>query len=172
MKYKIGDKVRVKRELKEGDDFDIYVSEEMAKYAGKIVTIAKETKCYGNNTRYEIKEDRFWNWTEDMFEDSIKPTKEELLKMPIGTIIKTDSEKHNIFVKVGENDFCNDDTDHIEDCNIGDDLKLDVYFANEIVEIQEPAYTTLYKKDTKVKEITISEIEKELGYPIKIIKED
>lgn len=172
MKYKIGDKVRVKRELKEGDDFDIYVSEEMAKYAGKIVTIAKITKAYDSNLRYEIEGDRFWTWTEDMFEDSIKPTKEELLKMPIGTIIKTDSEEHNIFAKVGENDFCNDDVDHIENCNISDDLSLDVYFANEIVEIQEPAYTTIYKKDTETKEMTVKQIEKELGYSIKIIKED
>ena len=107
-----------------------------------------------------------------MFEDSIKPTKEELLKMPIGTIIKTDSEEHNIFAKVGKNDFCNDDVDHIENCNISDDLSLDVYFANEIVEIQEPAYTTIYKKDTEIKEMTVKQIEKELGYPIKIIKED
>ena len=172
MKYKVGDKVRVKKELKEGDDFDIYVSEEMAKYAGKIVTIARKSKNYGNSTRYEIEEERFWDWTEDMFEDSIKPTKEELLKMPIGTIIKTDSKEHNIFAKVGKNDFCNDDVDHIENCNINDDLSLDVYFANEIVEIQEPAYTTIYKKNTEIKEMTVKQIEKELGYSIKIIEED
>lgn len=172
MKYKIGDKVRIKKELKEGNEFGGCVNNEMVKYAGKIVTITDSWKDLYGREKYEIKEDKCWAWTKDMFEDSIKLTKEELLKMPIGTIIKTNSEKHNIFAKVGENDFCNDDVDHIEDRDINNDLSLSVYFANEIVEIQKPTYTTIYKKEAQIKEMTLSEIEKELGYSIKIIKED
>lgn len=99
--------------------------------------------------------------------------KKELFAMPLGTIIKTDKEEHNIFIKVGENDFCNDDIDHLEDINIEKDLTLDcIYYGEKIVEIQKPTYETIYVADEEVKEMTIAEIEKELGYPIKIIKED
>ena len=33
-------------------------------------------------------------------------------------------------------------------------------------------YKTVFNRDTEVKEMTIAEIEKELGYPIKVIKEN
>ena len=110
-------------------------------------------------------------WSEDMIENFVKPSKEELFKMPLGTIIKTDRDCNNVFVKVGENDFCNDDVDHIESCYVNDDLSLEC-FGNKIIEIQEPSYRTIYKADEEVKEMTIAEIEKELGYPIKVVKEE
>ena len=167
MKFKVGEKVKIKKNLKEGYDFKYYVADEMEKFKGKTVTIYSV-----NSEAYRIEEDNMsWDWTEDMFEGLAIITKEELFKMPLGTIIKTDEKEHNIFVKVGENDFCNDDADHIESCDVNDDLSLK-YFGNKIIEIQEPNYTTIYKEDKQVKEMTIAEIEKELGYPIKVIKED
>ena len=33
-------------------------------------------------------------------------------------------------------------------------------------------YKTVFDRDTEVKEMTIAEIEKELGYPIKVVKEE
>lgn len=170
MKFKVGDKVRIRKDLKEGNDFELYVVDDMEELAGKIVTITRAWE--DNGGRYSIKEDTYnYTWSEDMFENTTKPTKEELFAMPLGTIIKTDEKEHNIFVKVGENDFCNDDADHIESCDVNDDLSLK-YFGNKIIEIQEPNYTTIYKEDKQVKEMTIAEIEKELGYPIKVVKEE
>ena len=167
MKFKVGEKVKIKKNLKKGYDFKYYVADEMEKFKGKTVTIYSV-----NSEAYRIEEDNMnWEWTEDMLEGLAIITKEELFKMPLGTIIKTDEKEHNIFVKVGENDFCNDDADHIESCDVNDDLSLK-YFGNKIIEIQEPNYTTIYKEDKQVKEMTIAEIEKELGYPIKVIKED
>ena len=167
MKFKVGGKVKIKKNLKKGYDFKYYVADEMENFKGKTVTIYSV-----NSEAYRIEEDNMsWDWTEDMFEGLAIITKEELFKMPLGTIIKTDEKEHNIFVKVGENDFCNDDADHIESCDVNDDLSLK-YFGNKIIEIQEPNYTTIYKEDKQVKEMTIAEIEKELGYPIKVIKED
>lgn len=129
----------------------------MEKLAGKIVTIIDASCSY---CRFRINEDKGeWLWSKDMFEGFAKPTKKELFEMPLGTIIKTDGKEHNIFVKVGEDDFCNDD------------LSLK-YSGNKIIEIQEPSYTTIYRAEEEVKEMTIAEIEKELGYPIKVIKED
>ena len=170
MKFKVGDKVRIRKDLKEGHDYKLYVNDDMEELAGEIVTI---TKVYGDcDTEYEINEDTGENsWTEDMFEGFAKLTKEELFAMPLGTIIKTDREEHNVHVKVGENDFCNDDADHIEYHKVNDDLSLE-YFGNKIIEIQEPTYKTIYKADEEVKEMTIAEIEKELWYPIKVVKEE
>ena len=167
MKFKVGEKVKIKKNLKEGYDFKYYVADEMEKFKGKTVTIYSV-----NSEAYRIEEDNMrWEWTEDMFEGLAIITKEELFAMPLGTIIKTDEKEHNIFVKVGENDFCNDDADHIESCDVNDDLSLK-YFGHKIIEIQEPNYTTIYKEDKQVKEMTIAEIEKELGYPIKVVKEE
>lgn len=170
MKFKVGDKVRIKRDLKEGGNFKVYVTDGMEELAGKIVTITDAWENDGG--RYSIKEDSYnYTWSEDMFEGLAKLSKEELFKMPLGTIIKTDRDHNNVFVKVGENDFCNDDADHIESCYVNDDLSLEI-FGNKITEIQEPSYTTIYKADEEVKEMTIAEIEKELGYPIKVVKEE
>ena len=167
MKFKVGEKVKIKKNLKEGYDFKHYVADEMEKFKGKTVTIYSV-----NSEAYRIEEDNMsWDWTEDMFEGLAIITKEELFKMPIGTKITTDLEENNIFVKVGENDFCNNDCDHIEYDNIKEDLSLD-YYEGKIIEIQEPNYTIIYKEDKQVKEMTIAEIEKELGYPIKVVKED
>ena len=167
MKFKVGEKVKIKKNLKKGYDFKYFVADEMENFKGKTVTIYSV-----NSEAYRIEEDNMnWEWTEDMFEGLAIITKEELFKMPIGTKITTDLEENNIFVKVGENDFCNNDCDHIEYDNIKEDLSLD-YYEGKIIEIQEPNYTTIYKEDKQVKEMTIAEIEKELGYPIKVVKED
>ena len=172
MKFKVGDKVKIRKDLKKGNGFNLYVTDDMEELAGKIVTIID---AWGNNDgRYSIKEDSYsYTWSEDMFEGLAKPSKEELFKMPIGTIIKTDRDYNNVFVKVGENDFCNDNADHIFQCHVEEDLTINCnHFGNKIIEIQEPTYNTIYKADKEVKEMTIAEIEKELGYPIKVVKEE
>lgn len=170
MKFKVGDKVKIRTDLKEGCGCELYVNDDMEKLAGKIVTIIDISHSYPEV--YSIDKDKHgFLWTEDMFEGFAKPTAEELFAMPLGTIIKTDRDYNSVFVKVGENDFCNDDADHIESCDVDNDLSLQCY-GNKIIEIQEPTYQTIYKADEEVKEMTIAEIEKELGYPIKVIKEN
>lgn len=70
-KFKVGDKVRVRTDLVEGerywmDDGDVenaYVGS-MVSFAGKVVTIASA------GTQYHIDEDYgCWWWTDGMFED-------------------------------------------------------------------------------------------------------
>jgi len=63
MKYKVGDKVRVRNDLEVGKIYGTYFNEDMAKLIGKEVTISNVGGCY-----YNIKEDG-WNWTDEMFED-------------------------------------------------------------------------------------------------------
>lgn len=69
MKYKVGDKVRVRKGLKKGYDYGIYVNSLMTEYANKIVVISKVREDY---YEYLIKEDNNNNdWTDNMFEGKV-----------------------------------------------------------------------------------------------------
>ena len=66
MKYKVGDKVKVREDLEIGKSYDkkVFV-DDMEKYKGQIVTI----KVVGDDN-YRIEEDnQDWWWTDEMLED-------------------------------------------------------------------------------------------------------
>lgn len=71
MKYKIGDKVRVRDDIEaykaykmDGSEKSVWVTPEMLKFQGKILTIT-EINQYG---MYRVNEDnRDWNWADEMF---------------------------------------------------------------------------------------------------------
>ena len=68
MKYKVGDKVRVRTDLVEyGTYGGITYVDEMCKWAGDVVTISR----INENGHYEIAEDKEdkWTWSDEMFED-------------------------------------------------------------------------------------------------------
>jgi hypothetical protein len=68
MKYKVGDKVRVRKDLKVSSGYgeDSFI-ENMKKYSGKTMTVGKIVK----NCKYKLKEDTgHWNWTDEMLEDA------------------------------------------------------------------------------------------------------
>ena len=69
MKYKIGDKVRIKEDLVANQWFgDDVFTPEMASYKGQVVTITKIRE-----NKYVIEEDHGdWHWTEEMFLPIIK----------------------------------------------------------------------------------------------------
>lgn len=72
MKYKVGDKVRVRSDLEESKMYGCQsFLKQMEKYKGKLVTISEEYTGF-----YYIKEDKDenWCWTDEMFE----PVEEEL----------------------------------------------------------------------------------------------
>jgi hypothetical protein len=70
MKYKVGDKVRVREDLVHGKRYD-GISFYMDGWKGKIVTISFVGSYY-----YEIAEDEDkWNWTDEMFEDVVENKK-------------------------------------------------------------------------------------------------
>lgn len=75
MKYKDGDKVRVRSDLYDDEIYGGYdFSEEMESYKGKIVTIISSGRDCGRDY-YEIEEDDTkYAWTDEMFE----PVEEEL----------------------------------------------------------------------------------------------
>ena len=67
MKYKVGDKVRVREDLSIDKMYDgCYFAPSMTVFLGKTVTIRRVRE---NINRYEIEEDYGgWNWTDSMFE--------------------------------------------------------------------------------------------------------
>lgn len=72
MKYKVGDKVRVRSDLEESETYGCQsFVKQMEKYKGKLVTISEEHQgfCY-----IEEDKDENWCWTDEMFE----PVEEEL----------------------------------------------------------------------------------------------
>lgn len=166
MKYKVGDKVRIRSDLKETMNNAIYgvsVNSEMVKLAGKMVTID-----HVNEKIYTIKEYGF-AWTDEMFECIEKPSREDFLKMPVGTKIITDKGKELVY----DGECFSDKDDVIMDTMIDDDLNLiydDMDYGTKIIEILEPEYKTVWKESRK--KMTLKEIEKELGYPVEIVEEE
>lgn len=78
MRYKVGDKVKVKSDLKENTSYGgkIFVRD-MAVYRGKNVEISKV-----HDDAYCIKEsDREWFWTDKMFEPVEEMSAEEAIKL-------------------------------------------------------------------------------------------
>lgn len=82
-KYKVGDKVRVRSDLKEWETYrnknnamtDI-VTESMLNFAGKVVTIDEI-----NNDKYIIREDHeHWCWTDEMFEEEYTITQADIIR--------------------------------------------------------------------------------------------
>ena len=66
MKYKVGDKVRVRKDIKEHETYGSYLTcnDSMVKKAGLVVTIKECDNVY---KRYKIDADD-WNWCDEMFE--------------------------------------------------------------------------------------------------------
>ena len=83
MKYKVGDKVRVKKSLVTGKNYGngYMFRNDMVRYMGKEVTISRVGDDF-----YKIKDDvDYWSWTDDMFEDvSETPTEGKVQTVDVG----------------------------------------------------------------------------------------
>lgn len=80
-KYKIGDKLKVREDLKCGDIYnDVLVSHSMETLAGKVVTILTINDEDENDILFTIKEcrDQDFSWSELMFEKEDILTEEEI----------------------------------------------------------------------------------------------
>lgn len=80
MKYKVGDKVRVRRDLEEYGQYGKYgANRNMAELHGSIVEIKK---VENENQRYEIN-DNLYYWTDEMFEGLVEDelTAEEAIRL-------------------------------------------------------------------------------------------
>ena len=94
MKYKAGDKVRVREDLLKEEYYDgCYVNPEMGEFAGRVVTISRAPEL---TNRYGIKEDNMrWCWTDEMFETlEDKNTTDETNVSDEWVLCRDDTESH------------------------------------------------------------------------------
>lgn len=88
MRFKVGDKVRVRHGLKHGDSYgDIYCNEIMSKMGGEVLTIENVRHDY-----YDIEENG-WYWSDEMLEPVDENTKEDKImsKFKVGDKVKVKS---------------------------------------------------------------------------------
>ena len=106
MKYKVGDKVRVREDLFAWKEYDgCYIVPSMIVFLRKTVTIHKVLE---DLKRYEIKEDNgAWNWTDDMFESlESKNLADETNVSEEWVLCKDDAESHADAVGTAESADC------------------------------------------------------------------
>ena len=99
MKYKIGDKVKIREDLVVGYDYNDYTFiVDMEKYKGKIAII---DYCYDDDS-YDINlDDGNWFWTDDMLEDYEDYIKKSNVVMTVEDLLnKTDVEKGGLIITV------------------------------------------------------------------------
>lgn len=134
MKYEVGDIVKVREDLKAGNDNGkLYVTSDMAELAGKLVTIYDIDGDY-----YHIVENDFL-WTDDFFED-----KENDEDCDVDKTIKEEEKKE----KSDEYEYIIDRvlsemTEETKDRLIKELINTD----NDIKILAEPIYTTAYSRN-------------------------
>ena len=147
MKFKVGDRVKVREDLKPNEYYGgVRFDSDMRKMKGRTVTIISTF----DDDSYRVEGSIFY-WTDEMFENK-EYTYEDLKKAPIGT--KVTFENGEVLVKDDDGNYSNkkrwrDDSDLKE-------LKDRINTLGKIIKIEEPTYQTVYE----VKQEILDEVEK------------
>ncbi len=168
MKYKIGDKIRVRKDLKEGREYKIYVSNKMTSYKGQIMTIkAIEDDCY--ILKEAKRTDGFpeWYWTDDMLENVVL-TISDLQFADILTLRNGERYVYTDNHIYGEGYHYHCDADTVK-ADFRENLTRDSSFAEyDIMKVEREGQIIFERQD--VREMTVEEISKVLGYEVKVVK--
>lgn len=146
MKFKVGDRVRVRKDLKCNSFYGgVRVNDEMINNKGKILTII------GIDGRTYLMEGSSWFWTDEMFENKVEYTYEDLKKSPIGTKITFENKYVLMKTKEDGDQFTDNGCKNrsIEDLK---DLR-DNWFGGcygKIIKIEEPEYKTVYESKVEI----------------------
>lgn len=168
--FKVGDKVRIKNNLKEIEGFRGGYVTALEEYVGRIVTI-EEFNARHNNESVEVEENG-WTWDIRALEKiGGNMTKEDLKDGDIVTLKNGD----RLVLFSGEFTDLEMAGHWIDDLgDYEDDLRTCDRFYNEydIVKVERPVeYETVFTRDDAV-ELTVDEISEKLGYKVKVVGED
>lgn len=178
MKFKVGDKVRVRKDLVANETYGAYIFVSiMEKFKGKIVTIIGI--C---NNHYVIDEDnKRCYWTDEMLEPAVASFTKADLKDGMVVEYRCGDRRMILDNKLISDffgfAFLNSFTDTLEGIKY-DDMTIDKVYkstAHTLKEYFEDCNLELIwerPKEEPIKEMTVAEIEKELGYKVKIKSED
>lgn len=166
--FKVGDKVRIKDNLREIDGFSGGYVRELDKYIGNVVTIERidEDEVFV--------EENGWVWDLRAFKkiggDNMKKA-----DLKIGDIVTLRNKDKLILVRNnGFVDILDENSNPIHGLSqFGEDLMYD-YSRREydIVKVERPAeYKTVFERE-EVQELTVDEISERLGYKVKVVGED
>ena len=163
MEFKVGEKVRIKYNLEDIKDFKGGFASGMKRLEGEIVTITDIL----NGKAYV--EENLWTWDLRAFKKLNIVSKDDLKNGDIVTLRNGDR-----LVFVGGEDFIDlsdDNNNYLSDIyDLEDDLRHDSHEDSDIVKIERPVeYTTVFARE-EVKEMTVEEISKALGYEVKVVK--
>lgn len=170
-KFKVGDKVRIRKDLKEGNSYRIYVHQNMATHAGEIKTVCEIV----NKTTYVLDVPREggleWHFTEDMLESAMMTTIDDL---QFGDVLTLKNGERYVFADkymYGEDEDYSRDYDKVDE-NYKDNLKYDNddsdYREYDIVKVEREGQVIFERED--VREMTVEEISEALGYEVKVVK--
>ena len=167
MKFKIGDRVK-----NESHGFGII---KKIRSDGTYAVEFDEPFGSGHTCGGACKDNHGW-WTLECDIELVKFTKDDLKDGDIVTLRNGDRLLFcdDCFYEFAEGDS---DNDLCYECELNTDLTYDdedtEYRKNDIMKVERPTtYITVFVRKEDKKEMTVAEIEKALGYGIKIIKEE
>lgn len=180
MKFKVGDRVRVRKGLVDGQEYDGQkFMGDMKKFIGEIVTIESVYSDY-----YHIKEENneynsclwSWRWTDNMFESKIINFTKSDLKDGMVVEYRDGGRALVLGGWLFDETSClliENFNDNFENCYDGKNSVDKVYTSNapSLSEYFDNNMLKLIWKRNPVKKMTIAEIEKELGYKIEIVSD-
>lgn len=171
-KYKVGDRVRVRSDLKPcvwyGSNM---ATKDMSEAGGQIVTISQV-----EGDEYKI-EGFSYHWTDEMFYAAPK----DLIE--VGSIVECRYGTKYIYLNGlflssngearmddgGLDDF-SDDLIYLGENEYFDIMRIYKSESKKLDDLFNPEYLTPVWERKEPREMTIKEVEKELGYPVKIVK--
>ena len=140
MKFKVGDKVKVRKDLKTDRYYGgVRFDSDMRKMKGRTVTIIGAF----DDDSYRVEGSIFY-WTDEMFENK-EYTYEDLKKSPIGT--KITFEDGNFNIRKNEEWFTGECSREIADLK---SLKDNYGKRGKIIKIEEPEYKTVYEAKPEI----------------------
>lgn len=166
--FNIGDKVIVKKNLRNITDFYGGYMSEMREFEGNIVTI-KSFSPDEKGVRLEEDSDHF-TWDIRAFE-RINIKRDELA---FGDILTLKNGERYVVADgsmYGEREYYTRDCDTVK-VWYNDDLTHNPISRNEDIIRVERAGKIIYERQTEVKKMTVAQICKELGYDVEIVKEE